>query len=139
VKGIYILLIQLNHDSDIKIGALGKLHFPKGFYAYVGSAQTNLEQRIKRHLNKEKCRFWHIDHLLDNPATITINAFYKEADKKQECAIASEISQQNHAIPHFGCSDCNCRSHLHHIQKLETLTKIIHDKQFVEFNLLAFS
>jgi Uri superfamily endonuclease len=116
VKGIYILLIQLTRDVDVKIGALGTRHFPKGTYAYVGSAQTNLEKRVSRHFRREKQKFWHIDYLLDNPAAKPTRVFFKAAPKTQECTTATEISQQNEPIQSFGCSDCNCKSHLFRIE-----------------------
>jgi Uri superfamily endonuclease len=64
VKGIYTLIIRLDDDVSVNIGALGKVSFGKGLYIYVGSAQTNLEQRVKRHLRKEKRLFSHVDYLL---------------------------------------------------------------------------
>ena len=68
LKGIYVLIIQVSNDVAVQVGALGKLTFTKGLYAYVGSAQVNLEKRVGRHLGKEKRKFWHIDYLLGNNA-----------------------------------------------------------------------
>ncbi len=112
LKGVYVLVVQLTNNADVNIGALGTKYFAKGSYAYVGSAQVNLEKRISRHLRKEKRRFWHIDYLLDNQAAKILKVLFKEATKTEECKIAWEISRQNEAIVGFGCSDCNCRSHL---------------------------
>ena len=81
LKGIYVLIIQVNKDINIKVGALGETAFPKGLYAYVGSAQTNLEQRVKRHLKTEKRKFWHIDYLLDNPTAKITKVFYKQGKR----------------------------------------------------------
>jgi Uri superfamily endonuclease len=100
----------------VNIGALGKTPFKKGMYAYVGSAQTNLEQRVKRHLRKEKQKFWHIDYLLDSDAAKIIKVFYKKGNKAEECKIAEAISERSKLISGFGCSDCNCKSHLFHIE-----------------------
>jgi Uri superfamily endonuclease len=99
----------------LSVGALGTLTLKSGLYAYVGSAQANLEQRINRHLRKEKRLFWHIDYLLDNAAAKVVNVFYKEADKTGECAAAKELSEKGEPIDGFGCSDCECRSHLFRI------------------------
>ncbi|MGZ7049923.1 MAG: GIY-YIG nuclease family protein, partial [Methanobacterium sp.] len=60
----YCLLINLNVDSEISVGKLGKLNFKKGFYVYVGSALNSIDARIKRHLKNDKKLFWHIDYLL---------------------------------------------------------------------------
>ena len=116
LKGIYVLIIHLAKDVTVNIGALGKTAFKKGLYAYVGSAQTNLEQRVKRHLRKEKQKFWHIDYLLDSDTAKIIKVFYKKANKAEECKIAEGISERSKLISGFGCSDCNCKSHLFHIE-----------------------
>ena len=123
LKGVYALIIQVDKDTTIKVGALGKLTLRKGLYAYVGSAQTNLEQRIKRHLKKEKHPFWHIDYLLNNNATRIIKVLYKQAAKTEECKIAKTISEKGKPVNNFGSSDCNCKSHLFHIQNHHVLQK----------------
>ena len=116
LKGIYVLIIQVDNDINLKIGALSRIAFTKGLYAYVGSAQTNLEQRIKRHLRKEKRKFWHIDYLLDNNAAKIIEVLFKKANKTEECKTAKSISERSKPIDGFGCSDCNCKSHLFRIE-----------------------
>jgi Uri superfamily endonuclease len=116
LNGIYVLIIHVDKDIDLNIGALGKTAFTKGLYAYVGSAQTNLEQRIKRHTRKEKQKFWHIDYLLNNNAAKIIKVFYKKAKKPEECKTAKTISKKSEPIHGFGCSDCNCKSHLFRIE-----------------------
>lgn len=115
LKGVYVLIIQVDEDTDMNVGALGRLTFKKGLYAYVGSAQNNLEQRVKRHIRKEKRRFWHIDYLLDNDATKVVEVFHKQADKTEECAIAKVIGERGEPVDGFGSSDCSCKSHLFRI------------------------
>jgi Uri superfamily endonuclease len=115
LKGVYVLIIRVDKDTGVNVGALGKLTFEKGLYAYVGSAQNNLEQRIKRHLRKEKRRFWHVDYLLDNGTTKVVKVFHKQADKTEECAIAKVFGERGETINGFGCSDCGCKSHLFRI------------------------
>jgi len=110
MKGVYILLIELKTDKQIQIGKLGKLFFKKGFYAYVGSALNNLEKRIQRHLSLEKKMHWHVDYLLNY--SIIRDVFYKETNKKIECNIARKLARSLKGINGFGCSDCNCQSHL---------------------------
>jgi Uri superfamily endonuclease len=115
LKGVYVLIIQVDKDADVNVGALGKLMFEKGLYAYVGSAQTNLEKRIRRHFRKDKRKFWHVDYLLDNAAAKIATVFFKNADKSEECETAKIINERGRAISGFGCSDCNCNSHLFRI------------------------
>jgi Uri superfamily endonuclease len=121
LRGVYVLIIQVDKKVDVNVGALGKLTFEKGLYAYIGSAQTNLEQRIKRHLAKEKRLFWHIDYLLNDSAARIVKVLYKQADKTEECNIAKAISEKGKPIDYFGCSDCNCKSHLFRIENCSFL------------------
>jgi Uri superfamily endonuclease len=65
LKGSYVLLIELEQDSNIKVGALGKIHFSKGHYVYVGSAMNGIEGRVRRHLRDEKKTRWHVDYFLE--------------------------------------------------------------------------
>jgi Uri superfamily endonuclease len=115
LKGIYVLIIQVSEDIDVDVGAIGKIAFKKGLYAYVGSAQTNLEKRIRRHFRKDKRKFWHVDYLLDNDAAKIAKVFFKNANKTEECETAKVIGESTEPIVGFGCSDCNCKSHLFHI------------------------
>lgn len=89
---------------------MGALEFQKGLYAYVGSAQNNLEKRLERHMKKRKNKFWHIDYLLENAKILDV--YTKEAKRKQECETAKLLGEIFKPVPKFGCSDCNCRSHL---------------------------
>jgi len=121
LNGIYVLIIQIDKDINLNIGALGKTAFKKGLYAYVGSAQTNMEQRIKRHFRKEKRKFWHIDYLLDNCAAKITKVLFKKAEKTEECKTAKTISKKAEPIHGFGNSDCKCKSHLFHIKNYRYL------------------
>ncbi|MCL2643697.1 MAG: GIY-YIG nuclease family protein [Candidatus Bathyarchaeota archaeon] len=123
MKGIYVLIIKINTTINPQIGALGEIVFPAGTYAYIGSAQNNIESRIKRHLRKEKHQFWHIDYLLTNPATKIIQVYYLTNDKTYECQTAQMINKHSKPIPNFGCSDCHCNSHLFHADNFTFLKK----------------
>jgi len=110
MKGSYLILINLKDKENIQIGKLGKIDFKKGIYVYVGSAFNGLEPRINRHLRREKKIHWHIDYLLDSAEII--NVFYKENSFKEECKISNEFNKKLQSVKKFGCSDCNCKSHL---------------------------
>ncbi len=118
MKGIYVLIVEINKTISVNIGALGLLTFPSGLYAYVGSAQNNLELRVKRHQGKQKRLFWHIDYLLNNEAAKVIGVYYTQGDRTKECKIASLLDKNAEPIAGFGCSDCQCESHLFSRQKL---------------------
>ncbi|MBN2065180.1 MAG: GIY-YIG nuclease family protein [Candidatus Thermoplasmatota archaeon] len=122
-KGIYTLLTKLDKQQIIGIGKLGKIPFPAGYYAYIGSARNGLESRLARHLKKEKTLHWHIDYFLQKAGIETI--VYCETERDMECNIASQLSQQLKPVPHFGCSDCRCISHLYHHKDKNSLSRII--------------
>jgi len=116
-KGVYILILMLDQDSDIQIGRLGKLHFEKGFYAYTGSALgTGGFKRVDRHFDvstgKNLTRKWHIDYL-SSKAKI-IDAILLPTKDAIECKLARNLKKIPgiSIIPGFGCTDCFCRSHL---------------------------
>lgn len=123
MKGIYVLIISVDKDVSVNVGALGKISFKKGLYAYVGSAQNSLEKRVKRHFKKVKRRFWHIDYLLARKNVGIVKVFYKEAGKTEECKTAKELSKTGEPITGFGSSDCKCKSHLIKIKDYRFLKK----------------
>jgi len=112
MKGIYCLILEIKNDVLIKVGALGKINFEKGYYVYIGSALNNLEKRIERHLAKEKRMHWHIDYLTTNTNFEIIRVFYEQTNKKKECIVAKKIIEKGIPVKSFGCSDCKCISHL---------------------------
>lgn len=125
MKGTYLLLIQVGESIEIKIGALGKIKFEPGTYVYVGSALNGIEQRVSRHLSQEKKIHWHIDYLLNNEEVEVEEVFYKETEEKEEeCRTAEKISEFGIPFKNFGCSDCNCESHLFELEDEKKLTNI---------------
>jgi Uri superfamily endonuclease len=112
MKGSYVLLIKALKNISIKIGALGKISFSKGTYAYIGSALNNLEKRVARHKRNEKKLHWHIDYLLKSRNVKVIKVFYKESETRDECCIAKVVAKHGTPVIKFGCSDCICESHL---------------------------
>jgi len=127
VKGVYVLVISVNRDTEIDVGALGKVNFQRGLYAYVGSAQNNLEKRIERHLRKAKQKLWHIDYLLDSDGVKVVKLFHKIAGRSEECKIAEKIGLENVPTNMFGSSDCKCKSHLFKIKGYQFLREFMHE------------
>ena len=115
MKGCYCLIIELEKDSNIKIGKLGRIPFNKGHYVYVGSAMNSLENRIRRHLSEEKKLHWHIDYFLKDPKSRIVDVTFN-VDVKVECEISGYLSKRSFGIKGFGCSDCNCESHLYYFK-----------------------
>ena len=110
MKGRYILIIKLPEEQTITIGSLKARHFPRGYYAYVGSAMSGFKARISRHLKGNKKRHWHIDYLLEKASINGISL--SETNDRAECTIAQALNHQFDSVPGFGCSDCRCHSHL---------------------------
>jgi Uri superfamily endonuclease len=114
MKGVYILILRMDKDADIRIGKLGELHFKKGFYAYIGSAHgTGGFKRVTRHFSvasgKNSTRKWHIDYLL--PHSKVVCAVLSPINCSLECVVAKKLEKFS-GIPDFGCSDCSCQTHL---------------------------
>ena len=111
------MLLKASNFSK-RIGSLGRIDFMKGYYAYVGSAQSYLFPRLERHFAKRKKHMhWHIDYLTSSRSISIKEAIYSSAVTKEfECRLAKEIADLTFslAIPSFGSSDCKhaCRSHL---------------------------
>jgi Uri superfamily endonuclease len=119
-RGSYCLCIRVWKDSKISVGSLGVIMFPKGHYVYVGSALNSLIPRLRRHIKTSRgegtVAHWHIDYLLREPR-IEIEAIYAtECAVRMECEIATQIAEKAEAVPQFGCSDCNCHSHLYRVK-----------------------
>jgi Uri superfamily endonuclease len=110
MRGSYLLLMELKITETIPVGKLGKIDFKKSFYIYVGSALNGVDQRIQRHLRKQKKIHWHIDYLLNR--TKIVNVFYKQSKIREECFSAKTLERELSSIPGFGCNDCECKSHL---------------------------
>lgn len=132
MKGTYCLIIYLKKDSKIKIGKkLGYTDFKKGHYVYVGSAMNSLESRIRRHLSDEKKLHWHVDYLLKKSQITEV--IYNESTKKIECKISQYLSTKACGIADFGCSDCECESHLYYFKNRNEAIENVEDA----FNSIA--
>ena len=116
MKGCYCLVIYIKKKSKIGIGKkLGVLEFKKAIYVYVGSAMNSLEARLNRHLSDNKKLHWHVDYLLKDDNCKIIDIIYN-IDKKVECDISQHLKTHAVGIKNFGCSDCNCESHLYYFK-----------------------
>jgi Uri superfamily endonuclease len=123
LKGIYVLLIEIGKSNDIQVGKRRNYHFDDGYYAYVGSALGSLEKRVARHLDTQKKLYWHIDYLLN--MAVVREIIYAETNQKNECLIAQALSEKLASKSGFGCSDCNCSSHLFFCHDFDTLREIV--------------
>jgi Uri superfamily endonuclease len=125
MKGIYVILLELDEAKDIPVGKKRRFGFQKGFYGYVGSALSGLERRLGRHLSSVKKPHWHIDYLLSTAETR--NIIYAETTERKECTLAQTLSLRLPAVEGFGCSDCECLSHLFFSKDQKALEKLVLD------------
>jgi sugar fermentation stimulation protein A len=110
--GCYLLLLHLENDLRMRVGALGEMEFRAGYYIYVGRARKNLRQRVARHLAAPVRLRWHIDYLRREGTIIEVCL----VPTLEECALARELFSKSgfEVIRGFGSCDCGCRGHLIH-------------------------
>jgi endonuclease-3 len=114
--GTYTLVLSTTSDEPVAVGALGDIEFPADWYAYTGSALgPGGFARVDRHRavasGDNDARHWHVDYLLGDDATSVGTVVTTAADV--ECAVARRLADAvGGGVPDFGCSDCDCRSHL---------------------------
>jgi sugar fermentation stimulation protein A len=114
-SGIYMILIKMK-SCRITVGALGDIEFQSGWYIYTGSALRNLKSRVGRHLRKRKNKRWHVDYLIDRSEKTKSYPIYTQ--KKMECDLAAGIAAiSDSRVIGFGCSDCDCDSHLFYFKE----------------------
>ncbi|MDI6691111.1 MAG: GIY-YIG nuclease family protein [Candidatus Bathyarchaeota archaeon] len=128
MNNVYVLIIEVNKNINVNVGALGNLNFEKGIYAYVGSAKKGLNKRIERHLKKGKPTFWHIDYLL-NDGSVKVLKVFTVQEFFSECEVAKIISERGFPMQGFGSSDCKCLSHLFKIRKYQFLRGFMQELQ----------
>jgi len=110
-NGVYVLMMALGREMDIRIGRIGDRHFRRGIYFYVGSAARNLESRVSRHLRGAKTQHWHIDYFLRYGKPVAVLCIFTSRTGA-ECRVAEVLREKFQSIPGFGSSDCKCESHL---------------------------
>jgi len=109
--GSYLCILRLRENKKIRVGALGELDFPKGYYTYVGSALKNLNKRMARHKQRGKKLFWHIDYLREEAEFAAILPIRSSDDL--ECGLAKSMKGLfERSVKGFGASDCACPAHL---------------------------
>lgn len=134
-SGLYVLLISLEADCTLTVGALGEFRLFRGQYLYCGSARSNLRQRVARHLSSWKVLRWHIDHLTSAAPAVAEGALFLDGQGLSECAlnrVVSGLPGAHAPVPRFGASDCRsgCAAHLWHTTSrytLESLQEILRE------------
>jgi len=112
--GTYALILHNRSKDTTHIGRWGQIHLEAGYYIYIGSAfgPGGVKARVSRHFRKRKPKHWHIDYLRD--ILSPVGAWYTHDGERLEHRWAQLLSDVSgiSSIQRFGCSDCNCHSHL---------------------------
>lgn len=114
--GTYAILLSNASHRDIQIGRWKQVSFDEGYYLYIGSAfgPGGLGARLGRHCRKQKKKRWHIDYLTP---TMDVSRIWCDTGGQRlehEWAGLLQASDKFQSIDGFGCSDCDCQSHLFH-------------------------
>jgi len=133
MKGSYILVVFIQKNIELIIGALGKIKFNKGYYLYIGSAMgnsgsTTLINRVRRHVSPARSKkiHWHIDYVLNTNFASVCCVYLIPSLENLECLIANELLNVSDGhINKFGSSDCHCKSHLLYFKDFKSLEKLI--------------
>ncbi|MFY9750646.1 MAG: GIY-YIG nuclease family protein [Methanoregula sp.] len=115
-KGIYCLVLK-NPACTVRVGALGPVSFAAGWHCYIGSALgpgglVRLERHFRLAEHRDRRPKWHIDYLLTDPRFRVAYAVSAPSTGRLECLLASALAPGGTAVDQFGCSDCDCPSHL---------------------------
>jgi len=130
MKGSYTILVKLSESLSLEVGSIGEINFNEGFYAYNGSAfGSGGLKRVERHkdksLNGGGCH-WHVDYLLTLECSEVVDVFRKK-DSVHECSLSRNMQNKFEAIDSFGCSDCDCKSHLYFSEDRKKLVDFFED------------
>jgi Uri superfamily endonuclease len=114
VPGTYALILQNKENATIQVGRWREIECKCGFYIYVGSAfgTGGVRARLKRHCRLQKARHWHIDYLRE--CVTVLGAWISYEPCRLEHSWAQTIGSSNGItkIKGFGCTDCDCPTHL---------------------------
>lgn len=114
LAGSYLLVLYLRRKTSIRVGRLGELNFPRGWYYYAGSAfgPGGLKARLSHHCKPLQRFHWHIDYLR---AHAELRGLWFQTADNFEHRWSRALSQLPKAVvpvAGFGSSDCRCPSHL---------------------------
>jgi len=123
ISGTYTLVVELEAQIDLQVGALGACTFSKGLYTYTGSAlgrSQSLKTRLMRHLGDAKTMRWHVDYLLQKGRIRSI--ILCESERRLECLVNQALGSRTKGVvvvKRFGASDCRmgCPAHLYYQPK----------------------
>lgn len=113
-RGTYTLVVEVATATRARVGSLGEVEFPPGWYAYTGSALgPGGFERLARHREvargERDVNHWHVDALLGLEAS-SVDVDVRSVGVDGECAVAGRTAGE--PVAGFGATDCDCDSHL---------------------------
>ena len=122
--GTYIFIGRLTTLGEFTVGRLGRIAFPAGDYAYVGSAlgPGGIAARVGHHLLVSCRPRWHLDFLRPHLIPVAVWFTTEKYSLEHEWAAALQ-GIRGASIPcrGFGSSDCRCPSHLIQFRRMPTV------------------
>lgn len=113
-SGTYAPILRSRSKATTQVGRRGRIDLETGYYIYIGSAfgPGGVQVRVSRHFRKEKRKRWHIDYLREFVSPVGV--WYTYDRKRLEHVWARLLWNVSgiSSFQRFGCSDCNCQSHL---------------------------
>ena len=115
IPGTYALILRNRERSTIQVGRTHEIEVEPGYYIYIGSAfgLGGVRTRVNRHCRKTKPKHWHIDYLRE--FTAVLGAWVSYGPNRLEHIWAQTLCSMAGVtlVPSFGCTDCDCLSHLY--------------------------
>ncbi|GAB6904397.1 conserved hypothetical protein [Desulfosarcina cetonica] len=123
--GTYALVFHCDAPVSTRVGRLGLIRLPVGYWVYVGSAfgPGGLRARLGHHLKPSARPHWHVDYI--KGAMIPVAVWTTVDPLKREHAWAAVLSGIRGArcpVAGFGASDCDCPAHLVHLSHCPSLS-----------------
>ena len=123
-KGTYAVVFQCLSEARQKVGHLGMVSLRRGYYVYVGSAfgPGGVKARVSHHYRNTIKPHWHIDYLRRFMRPVSVWYTYDHRRLEHRWAKAFLKMNDMSSFRGFGCSDCDCYSHLFFSSKKPELT-----------------
>ena len=102
--------IKIEEIQDLIEASLNKCGYEDVYESFSDYRDRREKSRLL--FSDEKKMHWHIDYLLKSENTEIRDVLFNISEDKIECDLASIIAENGEGIAKFGCSDCNCKSHL---------------------------
>lgn len=120
--GTYALVLCSETDQLIRVGRLGAVRVPWGFWVYIGSAlgPGGVRARVGHHLRISPRPRWHVDYLRARTRLVEVWYAYDAERREHDWAEAMRSRRHADSLPGFGVSDCRCESHLFRFEQRPT-------------------